>query len=270
MVIPCCVPRIISLTTDFGLADGYVGVMQGVILGIAPEVRIVDISHEVRPQDVLDGAFLLLSSYRYFPEDTIHVAIVDPGVGTSRKPVAVATPHGTFVAPDNGVLAPVLAREGVVGLETGVVTGELAVEISNPRFRLSPVSNTFHGRDIFAPAAAYLAQGVALSDLGPHLHRVATAEYPEFRRDAEGLRGQIVHIDHFGNAISNIPASQAPVGAVVRAGGRPIGPLTSTYQEAQIVALEGSTGLIEIAVRNGSASRVLDLAVGDTVEVSVP
>lgn len=266
-MITCFVPPIITLTTDFGLTDAYVGVMKGVILGIEREARIVDISHSVAPQNIAEGSFLLLTAYSYFPPDTIHLAIVDPGVGTSRLPVAVATPKGTFIAPDNGLLAPILQQENVMDGSGRLLPGTKAVELRNPAFRLPYVSGTFHGRDIFAPAAAHLAGGASIGDLGPRLGSLKVAEHADFSRDADGgVHGAIVHIDHFGNAISNIPAVALRPGAVIRASGREIGPLSPTYQSGGVVALTGSTGLVEIAIRNGSARDTLGLRVGDPVQ----
>jgi S-adenosylmethionine hydrolase len=260
------VPRIITLTTDFGLEDAYVGVMKGVILGIAPLAAPVDISHAIRPQNIAEGTFVLLSAYAYFPGDTIHLAVIDPGVGTSRLPIAVETPHGTYVGPDNGLFGPVLTQQGVLDADGQVQSGARAVELANPSFRLPRTSKTFHGRDIFAPAAAHLAAGVPLDELGPRLSTLNPGAWPAPERGHGRVCGQIVHVDHFGNCISNIAAFMASPRAVIAVAGRAIGGLAETYQQGEIVALTGSTGLVEIALRNGSASDALGLRVGDTVE----
>lgn len=269
-LLPCFVPPIITLTTDFGLTDAYVGVIKGVILGIAPEARIVDISHAVEPQNILEASFLLLAAYGYFPPGSIHVAVVDPGVGTSRKPLAIRTPVCTFVGPDNGLFVPVLMAEDLSDRDGRLRPGASAVELRNPKYRLPEISSTFHGRDIFAPAAAYLANGTDLSALGPPVRQIQPGEPIEPRSDPDGVRGQIVHIDHFGNAVSNISAGSVPAGAIVSAAGQEIGPLSSTYQSGPVVALAGSTGLIEIAARNGSAQEQLGLRVGDPVQALRP
>lgn len=269
-MIPCLVPPIITLTTDFGLRDAYVGVMRGVILGIEPRARVVDISHAVEPQNILAASFLLLSAYPYFPHDAIHVAVVDPGVGTARKPIAVRTPHGTFVGPDNGLFAPVLRRQGKTE-EDGLLDSAIeAVELVNPAYRLPETSSTFHGRDIFAPAAAYLSRGVPLSELGRSLASIQFNSFPEPTGDSRHLVGEIVYIDHFGNAVSNISAAQVPAGAVICVGSREIGHLAENYQAAPITAVIGSTGLVEIAARNASAQAELHLHVGDPVRALLP
>jgi S-adenosyl-L-methionine hydrolase (adenosine-forming) len=266
-VIPCLVPPIITLTTDFGLTDAYVGVMKGVILAIEPSARIVDISHQVTPQNIAEGSFLLLSAYPYFPADTIHVGVVDPGVGTSRAPLAIATPGGTFVGPDNGLFAPILVRQGLVGGDGRLLPSATAVELRDQAFRLPRVSSTFHGRDIFAPAAAHLAHGVQIEELGPRREIIELGSQGKYSRGPDGMiHGEIVHIDHFGNAISNIPAEALSPDSTVCAGGREIGPVVQTYQTNDVVALVGSAGLLEISVRNGSAREQLGLRVGDQVQ----
>lgn len=269
-LIPWLVPAVITLTTDFGLSDPYVGVMKGVILGIAPDAHIVDISHAVPPQDVVQGSFCLLSAYQYFPAGSIHVVVVDPGVGTSRRALAIRTPTGAFVGPDNGLFTPLLTEQGLCEPDGRILPGASAVELHNPDYRLPATSSTFHGRDIFAPAAAHLARGVEILDLGPLVTRIQPGRIAEPERGPRGITGEVIHIDHFGNAISNISGTSVPVGAVIRAAGREIGPLSSTYQSSPVVALTGSTGLVEIAVRNGSAEQQLGLRVGDRVQVQLP
>ena len=259
--------RIITLTTDFGLDDAYVAVMKAVILGIAPATRLVDISHHVHAQDVDGAGFLLHSAYRYFPSNTIHLAVVDPGVGTARRPIAVESSHGYFVGPDNSIFAPALAHQGALDVSTGSVLDGKAVELANDKYRLGPVSRTFHGRDIFAPAAAHLAAGVALSELGPTVDSLEVGGYSVPATTLDTVSGRIVHIDHFGNAISNIPAKLVADGSIFGISGRTIPGLAHSYQDAQVVAIVGSNDTVEIAVRDGSAADVLGLQVGDVLTV---
>ncbi len=258
---------IITLTTDFGLKDAYVGVMKGVVLAIAPRARLIDLSHEIEPHNVAEAAFVLRSAYRYFPQTTIHVAVVDPGVGTSRKALAIETGHGVFIGPDNGLFTHVLADQAAVSGETTALHGASAVELSNPTYRLAEVSNTFQGRDVFAPAAAHYARGTPLRELGPRVDRVALLPHtlPIFRgRDAIGV---ILHVDRFGNAISNLRRHDLPPSPSFEIAGIEIDGLSLSYQDARINALVGSSGFVEVAVQNGSAASTLGLSVGDTVVV---
>jgi|Deesub1362B_J571_1020462.scaffolds.fasta_scaffold00030_17 hypothetical protein len=252
---------IITLLTDFGLADPFVGVMKGVILSINPRVQVVDITHQVRPQDIQEAAFLLWDSYRHFPPATVHVAVVDPGVGSQRLPIALSAQGHFFVGPDNGLFSPVLeALKEVVAIE-------------NPAYMLPRPSRTFHGRDIFAPAAAWLTRGVALQELGPLLSKEALKRLPLAKARKEGQRvvGQIVHIDRFGNCISNIPAEmlQGLRGPVVLAAGRRLR-LYEHYSQAEPLgagALINSSGLLEVFLFRGSAAEGLGLRRGQEVEV---
>jgi S-adenosylmethionine hydrolase len=263
---------IITLTTDFGLTDSYVGSMKGVALGIAPDVRLVDITHAIEPQNIQQAAYILQTFYRYFPPGTVHVIIVDPGVGSQRRAIAVETPEAIFVAPDNGILAEVWRdARARWGLEACT-----AVELTERRFWRGKVSRTFHGRDIFAPVAAHLATGVPLPALGARLAAIdeSALDRPLRGRDAE-LVGRIVHIDHFGNCITNITAhdlEQAGKGAalVVEISGRRISGLHQTYADAPpgaLIALIGSSDQLELAVRNGNAAQALGVGPGDTVRV---
>ncbi|HEM60742.1 MAG TPA: hypothetical protein ENO24_00465, partial [Chloroflexi bacterium] len=189
---------LITLTTDFGMADGYVGVMKGVILGINRDVPIVDLAHDIQPQSVLDAAYILRRSYEYFPSGTIHVVVVDPGVGTERRAIAAGSDRATFVAPDNGVLTYVLEhlrakREAVQ-----------AVHLTNRTYWLPEVSDVFHGRDLFAPVAAHLSLGLSLDHLGPAIDDLVTLPPPYLERRPESLVGQVTHVDHFGNVLTNL------------------------------------------------------------------
>lgn len=257
-------PPIITLLTDFGLRDAYVGAMKGVILTIAPGTTLVDLSHDIPPQDVTAAAFVLSSAWHFFPQGTIHLAVVDPGVGTSRRPLAVSAQGHYFIAPDNGLLSLVLREE--VPFQ--------AVALTNPRYwRIPSPSFTFHGRDVFAPAAAHVARGVPLSALGEPLTDIVRLSWPlPTRLPGGGLRGEIVYIDHFGNAVTNLP------GALVEpyhegwfcAGPFRLRGLSATYADVQRgapLALIGSHGFLEFAIREGSAAQEGRLQVGTKVEV---
>ena len=255
---------IITLTTDFGLADGYVGTMKGVILGIDPTATIVDISHDISPQDVREAAYTLYTAYPYFPQGTIHVVVVDPGVGSERRAIALRTPRATFVAPDNGVLSYVVAHEMV----------EEIVDLTDPRYHLSPVSCTFHGRDIFAPVAAHLARGIPLAELGEPLAEVIAFPLPRPQVRPDGtIVGQIIHIDRFGNLITSITSKDLADHLLLGEGiigiqGQSIRGIANHYAEGTpgtLLALIGSEGHLEIAVTGGSASKSLGARVGDEV-----
>ncbi len=272
---------LIIFTTDFGLTDSYAGVMKGVALRINPSLRFVDLTHQVAPQDVAQGAFVLGVSYRYFPADAIHVAVVDPGVGTSRRPVLLQTPHGSFVAPDNGLLSRVLS--GYLTdppTSTGTVSLPLEVQafhLTNPDYWLHPVSDTFHGRDVFTPVAAHLSLGVAPESLGKPTNELAWLPMPQPRETPEGIRGEIIYSDVYGNLISNIPLetlSDRQV-AEVRIRGRAVRRLSRTFldipegsAQQELVALFGSHGYLEVAVPNGSASSLLSAGPGEPISVT--
>lgn len=254
--------RIITLTTDFGEADGYVGAMRGVILSICPEAFLVNLSHEVPPQDIRAGAFVLYNAVPYYPPETVHCVVVDPGVGSDRRAVAVRTPQGIFVAPDNGVLSLVLADQPV----------EEAVCLTNPDYQLPQVSSTFHGRDIFAPAAAHLAYGLSPGEFGPKIADLIT--FPVPRPQVRGdriIEAHVMHIDHFGNLILDATAEDMPEprSTFFRLKTTTIDRLSSTFADVadgQPLAYVGSSrDHLEIAVRNGHAAQQLKARVGDTV-----
>jgi S-adenosylmethionine hydrolase len=255
---------IITLTTDFGTADWFVGSMKGVILGINPQATIVDITHEIPAGDVRGGAFALAVSYKCFPRLTVHCAVVDPGVGSERVAIAAKTADYWFVGPDNGVLSFALAHEKVVEVR----------RLDNDVLFHQPVSNTFHGRDIFAPVAARLTQGIIVDSLGEELQEYASLPWPAPKLADVGLRGEIIHVDHFGNAITTIDQpALAKLGQRawrVCTKGRELGELRNFYQEVpagEPLAILGSSGFLEIAVNGGHAARTLGLKFGDTVEV---
>lgn len=248
----------ITLTTDFGLADGYVGAMKGVILGILPWAQIVDLSHAIAPQQILDASYVLATAAPYFPRGAVHVVVVDPGVGSERRPLAVFTDRAVYVGPDNGVFSRVYRDEHVLSIR----------QLTNPAYRLPAISNTFHGRDIFAPAAAHIAAGIPPHSLGPEITDPVQIAIPQPRRlEDGGLEGQVIYVDRFGNLITNIPVAWLGGQTDWRfeIGGVTIRGFHSTYgrvEPNQPVVLGGSEGLIEIAVRDAHAGAVLGLAAG--------
>ncbi len=253
---------IITLTTDFGTRDWFVGTMKGVILGIHPDARIVDLTHDIPAGDIRAGAFALAAGYPHFPSGTIHVAIVDPGVGSPRPAVAVRTRRFTFIGPDNGVLSLALDTESIRAVR----------RIENPKLFLDPVSQTFHGRDVFAPVAAHLAKGTRFDEVGPRGKEVFAFDRPKPSIDGAGIRGEILYIDHFGNAITNIPGTCLPTNVDLQvrlqAGKHcPVKPFYAAVPPGKPVALVGSTGLLEIAINGGSARQQLKLCPGDEVRV---
>jgi len=253
--------RILTLMTDFGLEDGYVASMKGVILGIFPTAVLVDVSHLVPPQDICAGAFLLATVYRHFPEGTVHLAVVDPGVGTSRRGLVLKSADYCFVGPDNGLFSWVLQEE----------SGWQAYSLENPRYRRAEVSSTFHGRDIFAPAAAHLLAGVPANAFGAPCTPVA-ADWSRVVHGANHLLGMVIHIDHFGNIITNLQdrdvrRMSAGLGSVLTIGPHRIARFVNTYAEAgpgEPVALIGSSGFLEIAVNQGNAAELLQVNRGET------
>lgn len=258
---------IITLTTDFGLKDGNVGVMRGVILGIAPQATLVDISHQIRPQNVREGAWILGRSAPFFPEGTIHIAVIDPGVGTARRPLAARLGGQGFVGPDNGLLTPLLERAEQESQAMEIVC------LDQPRFWRPEVSQVFHGRDIFSPAAAHWANGVPLRELGTPIADPVRLELPKPERAGDGLRGEVMHIDAFGNVASNIQRQDLTGwGEVeVRLKGASVRGLVRTFGErppGDLIALYGSTGNLIVSVVNGSAAERIGAEVGDPIEVA--
>lgn len=260
--------RLITLTTDFGTSDAYVGIMKGVILGINPDVQVVDLTHAVPPQDIQAAALSIYSAHRYFPERTIHTIVVDPGVGSDRRAVVCQTDRAFFVCPDNGILSYLLHEiENTGGQSISTVA------IQNPAYYLPEVSNTFHGRDIFAPVAAHLSLGVPLAKIGPPVEELVRFPIPVPRVCGDTIIGQIIKIDRFGNAITNISASVlAAIGDSygIKVGRTQLMRLNCAYAESGIgkpLAIIGSFGLLEIAVNGGSAEARLGLKYGDAVEI---
>jgi hypothetical protein len=257
---------LITLLSDFGSRDAYVGIVKGVLLSIAPAARLVDLTHEIPPQAVEVGALVLRSAVPYFPAGTVHLAVVDPGVGTARAPVAVRTPRALLVGPDNGLLAPAAAALG----------GATAVHaIENPSVLRQPVSRTFHGRDVFAPAAAHLAAGAAIESLGASRRGLLCPPLPEAGAVADGVHGVVVHVDRFGNLLTNIERAALRAFRVpplsVRVADMAAAPLRQAYGDVapgELVALWSSWDTIEIAERDGSAAARLGVGRGARVTVS--
>ncbi len=266
---------IITLLTDFGTRDHYVATLKGVILGLNPEVVLVDLSHEVEPQDITAGAFVLAEAAPYFPPGTIHLAVVDPGVGTSRRGLAARCREQYWVGPDNGlfhfVFAGLLQPPQTPGLHGPECT---IVSLESPSFFRPQISATFHGRDIFAPVAAHLSLGVELGQLGPILRTPVPLPVPEPVFDPEVARGQVIYIDRFGNLITNLAAERVAAWLGPRRsfrlhlGGAVIRQLSPTYAEVgpgEPLALPGSHGYLEIAVNQGNAAKLLKAGVGQPV-----
>ncbi|HQE91648.1 MAG TPA: SAM-dependent chlorinase/fluorinase [Anaerolineae bacterium] len=273
---------LITITTDFGTRDGYVGTMKGVIAGIAPDVPCIDITQEIPPQDVRSAAYVLWTALPYFPPHSIHIVVVDPGVGTARRPIAARTPWGTLVGPDNGIFSYVWEA----------APPAMIVELTNPAYRNAAVSSTFHGRDVFSPAAAHLARGVPLNDFGPAVTDPLRLPTPLLTITDSAIAGEVIYIDHFGNVITSIgrlvwngsllsldPAfGDAPAGIIhasrvhVLVGGRDLGPVRRTYGDVspgEALALVGSEGLLELAVNRGRGAQTLGLTIGAAVEIAL-
>jgi S-adenosyl-L-methionine hydrolase (adenosine-forming) len=261
---------IITLTTDFGTNDHFVGAMKGVILDIVPEAQIIDICHSVQAFDVLDGALTISQAYSYFPSRTVHVVVVDPGVGTARRPIVASSDKYHFVAPDNGVLSLVYAREERMHVR----------HITSQHYFLQPVSNTFHARDIFSPVAAYLAKEVDSLKFGEEI-----ADYVKFNApkpkavDGNRLRGVVLKVDRFGNLITNITPQDAPMllggGAKkfkISVGTREITEMKTAYAEGspgEVFGVLGSMGFLEVATNRNSAAQITGAGKGNEVTISV-
>ena len=258
--------KFITLLTDFGLRDGYTGVMKGVIYRIAPNVQIADISHTIRPQNVIEGSLVWNRSYAYFPEGTVHVAVVDPGVGTRRRPIAARLGRYYFVCPDNGLITPILEQAEKTGEPVEIV------HLDQPRFWLPQVSNVFHGRDIFAPAAAHLSNGVPLSEMGSPVSDPVRAHPPQPEKLKNGWRGEVVTIDTFGNLSTNLTREQVePLKSIrVRVAGKEIKGLVKTFGErppGELVALIDSDNNLAVSIVQGNAAGEIGAQVGAPVEV---
>ena len=261
---------IITLTTDFGLNDHFVGTIKGVILSIVPEVEIVDICHSVQAFDVLDGALTIAQAYSYFPSGTVHLVVVDPGVGTARRPILVTSDRHHFVAPDNGVLSIIYAREERLHIR----------HITAEHYSLQPVSNTFHARDVFSPVAAWLAKGVDPEKFGDEISDFVRFNAPKPKAvDGSTLRGVVLKADRFGNLVTNITPQDAPalfaavpVQFKIRVGKQEITEIHSNYSEGapgEVFGILGSMGYLEIATDRGSAAKIIGAGKGSEVILSL-
>jgi S-adenosyl-L-methionine hydrolase (adenosine-forming) len=262
---------IITLTTDFGLNDHFVGAMKGVLLEIAPDANLVDISHAVQPFDILDGALTISQAYSYFPAGTVHMVVVDPGVGTTRRPIMLTGERHFFVAPDNGVLSLIYDREQRISVR----------HITAEHYFLQPRSNTFHGRDIFSPIAGYLAKGVDIDRLGPEIQDYVRFGVPRPKPvDERTLRGVVLKVDRFGNLVTNITPtdipklfeSNRPPFKITVGNKGTVTKICSNYAEGgpgEAFGILGSMGFLEIATNRGSAYQLLGAGKGSEVNVAL-
>lgn len=256
---------IITLTTDFGTRDGYVGAMKGVICALAPDARVQDLAHQLPAHDITHAAFVLAEATRYFPADTIHVAVVDPGVGSARLPICLRCNEQWFVGPDNGLFTLCLGDAPWTGHQ-----------LTNAAYFRNAVSPTFHGRDLFAPVAAHLARGVDPHQFGPTLSAVTELPLPTTHRAGHTLFGEVIYLDHFGNAVTNIRTADLSAAARalrIQIDDVVIEGLSATYEDRPPLAplaVIGSHHLLEIAVREGSAARQLSLRCGTAIQVTFP
>jgi S-adenosylmethionine hydrolase len=258
--------KIATLTTDFGLKDPYAAEMKAAILGICPNAVIVDVTHEIAKFNIRMGAYVLASATAYFPGGAVHVAVVDPGVGTQRRPILIQTKQGFFVGPDNGILVLAAEKQDIICIH----------ELSNPQLMLSEVSNTFHGRDIFAPAAAHLLNGVKPEEFGPEIREAAKPEFAKIKRKNGHLVGEVLHVDGFGNIITNINKEEV---AQSHVGGSVSVELPSCKLELKLckaygetnprepLALIGSHNFLEIALNQGNAAKKFKTIIGDKITV---
>jgi len=262
---------VITLVTDFGIKDGNVGVMKGVIWGICPTAQISDLSHMIGAQNIREAAYVLARSVPYFPKGSIHVVVVDPGVGTQRRPMAAWIGDWFYVGPDNGTITGLLERAEQAGWQADFV------ELDQAEYWLQNVSYVFHGRDIFSPVAAHLANGVSLTELGSPFTNPVRLELPKPEETKDGWRGEVTHIDHFGNISTNIrvedlgDAMKQKENIIVRLNGIEINGLVNTFGErpvGELIALIGSTGNLGIALVNGDASAKLGVKQGDEILVT--
>lgn len=259
--------KVISLLTDFGIRDGNVGVMKGVIWGLAPDVQIADLSHTIEPQNIMAGILVLGRSTPYFPKGSIHIAVVDPGVGTARRPIAARLGDQYFVGPDNGLMTRMLELAEADKKPVQIV------HANNKDYWLKNISHVFHGRDIFSPVAAHLANGVALTDLGTEIHDPVRFAIPKPERKGDTWYGRVIHIDYFGNVATNIRVEDLDnFGDIcIQLAGTKICGMVKTFGErpvGELITLYGSTGDLIVSVVNGNAAARLGVKIGDPVEVT--
>ena len=272
---------IITLTSDFGAGNAYVASMKGVILSINPRATIVDICHSIQPQNIPQAAFILSSTHHYFPQGTIHLVIVDPGVGTKRRAILLITPSAFFLAPDNGVLSYIVgpsqekqAYPSQASLyqpqQRELASGFQAISLTNSSFWHHPVSPTFHGRDIFAPVAAHLSMDIPPQQLGESISSILVFPLPQPHMETDGtIAGHVLHIDHFGNLITNIKSEDIPNEKVsINIAGHLIQGVAPTYADGdELLALIGSSGNLEIAIRGENAAASLGAKIGAVIKV---
>ncbi len=257
---------LITLTSDFGISDSYVGSMKGVIFNVNPDCQIVDITHEIAPQDILAGAFCLAGAYPFFPEKTIHVAVVDPGVGGKRRPILVKTAGQLFVGPDNGLFTFVYREAKSIEVR----------ELVNRNYFRRPVSRTFHGRDLFGPVAAHLSLGVPTENMGPRIEDFVCLSISDPLVEKDRIRGEVIYLDRFGNGITNLKESL--IRSVFKnrkprilINDKDIGPIQESYDavnEGVPLSLIGSSGHLEVAIRGGAAKKFFGLKRGDVIFLS--
>lgn len=255
--------RIITITTDFGVSDGYVGAVKGVIKSINPNADIVDISHQIPPRDILSAAFCLHTSCPYVPKNTIHLAMVDPGVGGKRKGILVQTEKFSFIGPDNGLFGLVLRGQDI----------KRQISLESHKYFLKAPSATFHGRDIFAPVAAYLSLGISPVQFGPRLKKLKSLDKPFLQMSSRKITGQIIHVDHFGNLITNITPDDLKLlpNPKIRIGKTVIKKISRTYSDVpagMLLAYVGSASYVEVGQNLGNAAATLKVKAGAKVEVS--
>jgi hypothetical protein len=253
--------RLITLTTDFGTRDGFVAQMKGVILGINPRARLIDVTHDIEPFSALEGALVLKGISPHFPSGTIHIAVVDPGVGSKRRGIVLRSEEQTYVGPDNGLFSLIMS-----GAEAYIMR-----EIQNPGHMLPEPHPTFHGRDIFASTAAHLSAGKPFEEVGPLVHDPIMLSIPPVKENAEGLEGCVIYVDRFGNLTSNIDKARLnKIVGTVRVGNVTIQGLSRFFgevPEGEVMAMINSFGLLEIAVNKGNATKVLGIGKGEPVRV---
>ena len=256
--------NVITLTTDFGLQDYYVSAMKAVMLGIAPEVRLIDVSHDIPSQDIMAGSWVLKNSAMLFPSGTVHTVVIDPGVGTDRKSIALKVEDQFFVGPDNGIFSLLTASRPYK-----------AVHLTRQEYLRDSPSNTFHGRDIFAPAAAHLSRGVELEDLGEPINELVSYRWMQPIADKDGLQGTVIHIDKFGNLVTNIPESLideviADKKVKIYVGNVILNNIETTFgqvAEGEPVAYIGSAGMLEVAINKGDAEQMLGVQKGAQISI---
>jgi len=267
------VPALLTLTTDFGIDDAYVAAMKGVAASVAPTVRVIDVTHTITPQEVMEAAWILRQTVPFFPEGTVHLAVIDPGVGTTRRAIACRIANHTFVGPDNGLFSLLLGEDGL-----GPELPDEVVVLDRPAYwRTGAPSRTFHGRDVFAPVAAHLAAGKPLEDVGSPapIDSLVRLQWVRPRADDQGVQGWVVHIDRFGNAITNIPEELLEVHRRDRevrcyAGSAILEGIADTYAEVEqgeALVIVGSSGHIEVSINGGHAASLLSLIKGSAVSI---